>query len=75
MHGDHAQNYLIFAPARDKDWCMFWGPVQWVKAMLYTNASYRYDFEQEESGKLTLEFWITSFDFVGCSQPREFCRI
>lgn len=69
MHGVHAQNYHIFTPARDKDWCMLWGPAQWVKDLPYANYSYSYDFKPGESGKLTLEFWITPFDYVDPDGP------
>jgi hypothetical protein len=58
----HAQNYHIFTPARDKDWCMFWGPAQWAKALPYANAAQRYDFQPGQPGHYVLEFWITPFD-------------
>lgn len=69
MHGAHAQNYHIFTPARDKDWCMLWGPAQWLKELPYSNASYKYNFEPGERGKLTLEFWITPFDYADPDSP------
>ncbi|MBC2605013.1 PKD domain-containing protein [Pelagicoccus albus] len=69
MHGAHAQNYHIFTPARDKDWCMYWGPAQWLKALPYSNYAYTYDFEPGEGGKLKLEFWITPFDYAGAEGP------
>jgi len=69
VHGVHAQNYHIFTPARDKDWCMLWGPAQWLKELPYSNASYDYNFEPGEKGRLTLEFWITPFDFVDPDSP------
>ncbi|MDP9174030.1 MAG: PKD domain-containing protein [Planctomycetota bacterium] len=65
MHGVHAQNYHIFTPAENKDWCMVWGPHPWLKDLPYANAAYGYDFRPGESGKLTLTFWVTPFDFVG----------
>ncbi len=74
MHGAHAQNYHIFTPARDKDWCMLWGPSQWLKSFPYSNYAYKYHFQPGEAGKLTLEFWITPFDFAspeGASQSVE----
>jgi hypothetical protein len=69
MHGSHAQNYHILTPAKDKDWCMYWGPAQWLKDLPYSNASYDYSFEPGESGRLTLEFWITPFDYVDADDP------
>lgn len=69
MHGAHAQNYHIFTPARDKDWCMYWGPAQWLKELPYSNCEYGYEFSPGESGKLCLEFWITPFDFASEEGP------
>lgn len=62
LHGTHAQNYHIFTPARDKSWTMLWGTQQWLKRLPYANAATVYDFRPGESGKLTLEFFITVFD-------------
>lgn len=70
MHGVHAQNYHIFTPARDKDWCMLWGPAQWLKSLPYSNHAYRYNFEPGNAGKLTLEFWVTPFDFASSEGPQ-----
>lgn len=62
FHGNHAQNYHIFTPAKDKSWCMYWGPQQWLKELPYSNVAYNYDFKHGEAGKLTLEFWISVYD-------------
>jgi PKD domain len=70
IHGVQAQNYHIFTPARDKDWCMAWGSPTWVKEMPYANAATRYNFRSGESGPLTLEFWITPFDYAGPEGPQ-----
>ena len=70
MHGNHAQNYHIFTLPRDKSWAMLWGPAQWLKELPYSNAAYSYDFEHGESGQLTLEFWITPFDYAGAEGPQ-----
>ncbi len=64
-HGVHAQNYHIFTPAKDKDWAMVWGSQPWVKDLPYANAAYNYNFKPGDSGRLTLEFWITPFDYAG----------
>lgn len=69
MHGAHAQNYHIFTPAREKDWCMYWGPAQWLKALPYSNFAYSYDFQPREGGRMALEFWITPFDYAGAEGP------
>ncbi|MEX0332397.1 MAG: PKD domain-containing protein [Puniceicoccaceae bacterium] len=62
IHSVHAQNYHIFTPAREKSWAMFWGIQQWLKSLPYSNVVYRYDFEPGESGRLTMEFYITAYD-------------
>ncbi|WP_305662329.1 PKD domain-containing protein [Daejeonella sp.] len=64
-HGVHAQNYHIFTPARGKDWTMVWGGQPWIKELPFANAAYNYNFNPGESGRLTLEFWITPFDYAG----------
>ena len=69
IHGVHAQNYHIFTPARDKDWCMVWGAPTWIKELPWANAAYAYSFKPGEAGKLVLEFWITPFDYAGPEGP------
>src|SRR5690606_13641377 len=64
FHGVHAQNYHIFTPAEGKEWAMVWGSQPWIKNLPYANAAYDYDFSPGESGRLTLEFWITPFDYA-----------
>lgn len=61
-HGAHAQNYHIFTPVQNKDPAMIWGNTPWIKDFPYFNIAYNYNFEQGESGKLKMEFWITPFD-------------
>ena len=59
FHGVHAQNYHIFTPAQGKDWTLAWGSQPWIKDLPYANSAYNYHFKPGQSGKLTLEFWIT----------------
>jgi hypothetical protein len=70
FHGVHAQNYHIFTPAREKDWCMAWSSATWIKELPFANAAYSYDFKPGEPGRLTLEFWITPFDYAGPEGPQ-----
>jgi hypothetical protein len=70
IQGVHAQNYHIFTPARDKDWCMAWNAATWTKEFPWANAAYAYDFKPGEAGKLVLEFWITPFDYAGPEGPQ-----
>ncbi|MGA3179841.1 MAG: PKD domain-containing protein [Verrucomicrobiota bacterium] len=70
LQGAHAQNYHIFTPAEGKDWCMYWGPQQWVKELPYANHACIYNFRPGQPGHLVLEFWITPFDYAGAEGPR-----
>ena len=69
FHGVHAQNYHIFTPALGKDWALAWGSQPWIKDLPYANAACKYNFAPGDSGKLTLEFWITPFDYAGAEGP------
>jgi hypothetical protein len=71
MQGVTAQNYHIFTPALNKDWCMAWGPQQWLKELPYANHACKYNFKPGEAGKLTLEFYITPFDFASPEGPEQ----
>lgn len=70
LQGTHAQNYHIFTPSKDKDWCMVWGPAQWLKELPYANAAQKYNFKPGQSGHYTLEFWMTPFDYAGAEGPQ-----
>ena len=69
FHGVHAQNYHIFTPAPNRDWAFVWGCQPWIKELPYANAAYDYNFKHGEAGKLTLEFWITPFDYAPYEGP------
>jgi hypothetical protein len=69
MQSVHAQNYHIFTPAEGKDWTMMWGPQQWLKELPYSNHAYNYNFRPGQPGKLTLEFYITPFDYAAAEGP------
>ena len=70
QQGTHAQNYHIFTPAADKDWCMVWSAAQWLKELPYANAACNYNFKPGQPGHLVLEFWITPFDYAGAEGPQ-----
>ena len=70
IHGVQAQNYHIFTPAEDKDWCMAWGAPTWTKELPYANAATHYSFRPGQPGHLVLEFWITPFDYAGPEGPQ-----
>jgi hypothetical protein len=70
FQGAHAQNYHIFTPAENKDWCMVWGPEQWVKQLPYANHAQQYRFRPGQPGHYVLEFWITPFDYAGAEGPQ-----
>jgi hypothetical protein len=70
VQGVHTQNWHILTPPGDKDWVMVWGCQQpWIRELPYANAAYSYNFKPGESGKLTLEFYITPFDYASCDGP------
>lgn len=69
LQGVRAQNYHIFTPAEGKDWCMVWGPAQWIKELPYANSACSYHFRPGQGGHLVLEFWITPFDYAGAEGP------
>lgn len=69
FHGVHAQNYHIFTPAPDRDWAFVWGCQPWIKELPWANAAYDYHFKHGESGRLSLEFWITPFDYAPYEGP------
>lgn len=71
FHGCHAQNYHIFTPAHQEDWCMYWGPQVWLKQKPYADYAYQYNFKEGEKGKLTLEFYITPFDHADADGPQK----
>ncbi len=70
IHGVQAQNYHIFTPAVDKDWCMAWGSPTWIKEFPWANAAQSFAFKPGESGRYVLEFWITPFDYAGPEGPQ-----
>lgn len=67
--GYHAQNYHIFTPPVHGSWTLIWGSQPWIGTFPYAHQGYDFDFKQGESGKLTLEFWITPFDHAPYEGP------
>jgi hypothetical protein len=70
MHGVQAQNYHIFTPSEGKYWALAWGCQPWDKELPYANHAQSYHFRPGESGRYTLEFYITPFDYAGCEGPQ-----
>ena len=69
FQGVQAQNYHIYTPAMGKEWAFVWGSQSWIKNLPYANAACDYKFNPGDSGSLTLEFWITPFDYAGYEGP------
>lgn len=69
--GVHAQNYHIYVPPVNNDWCLVWGCQPWIKYLPWANAAYDYKVKQGESGKIVLEFWITPFDYAPYEGPEK----
>jgi len=64
FQGVYSQNYHICTPAVGKKWAYVWGCQPWAAELPWANAAYSYSFKHGESGKLTLEFYITPFDYA-----------
>ncbi len=67
--GVHAQNYHIYTPPVNNAWTLIWGSQHWIAEFPHANYAYDFDFQPGESGKLTLEFWITPYDYAPHSGP------
>jgi hypothetical protein len=70
IHGVHAQNYHIFTPAVNKDWCLAWGAPSWTKELPWANAAVTFHGKPGAPGRLVLEFWVTPFDYAGPEGPQ-----
>lgn len=62
--GNHAQNYHIYTPPVNNAWVLVWGGQPWISEFPHSNVAYNFDFQHGESGTLTMEFWITPFDYA-----------
>ncbi|MDF7822589.1 PKD domain-containing protein [Pontiellaceae bacterium B12227] len=71
MQGVQAQNYHIFTPSVGKNWAMIWGCQPWALEFPWSNAAQSYFFKHGESGRYTLEFWITPFDHAPIDGPEK----
>ena len=49
---------------------MAWGAATWTKELPWANSAQSFNFKHGESGKYTLEFWITPFDYAGPEGPQ-----
>lgn len=67
--GTHAQNYHIFTPPVNRQWCMVWGANPWIAEFPWAHSAYDYRFRHGEKGKLVLEFWVTPFDYAPSDGP------
>ena len=67
--GNHAQNYHIYTPPVNNAWVLVWGGQPWISEFPYSNVAYNYNFKHGESGKLTMECWITPYDHAPSEGP------
>jgi hypothetical protein len=70
IHGVQAQNYHIFTPHVNKDWCMAWSAASWIKEFPWANSAQAFHFKPGEGGRYTLEFYVTAFDYAGPEGPQ-----
>lgn len=68
-HGTFAQNYHVFTPHKDKDWTMAWNAATWTKDFPFANAAQKYDFKPGARGRMTMEFYVTVYDYAGAEGP------
>lgn len=68
-HGVHAQNYHVFTPAVDKDWAFVLGAGTWIKDEPWAKSAQRFTVKHGEGGKVTVEFYLTPFDYAGAEGP------
>lgn len=69
IHGVHAQNYHVFTPAVNKDWAFILGAGTWIKDAPWAKSAQRFTVKHGESGKVTVEFYVTPFDYAGAEGP------
>src|SRR5207253_2177131 len=55
--------------AEGKEWALAWGSQPWIKDLPYANAALSHHLTPGDSGTLTLEFWITPFDYAAPEGP------
>jgi hypothetical protein len=70
FRGLYAQNYHICTPAEGKSPLMIWGP-QWATCLPWSNVVCSYNFRPGESGRLTLECYITPLDYAPQFEPEK----
>lgn len=70
FRGLYAQNYHIFVPAEGKSWMMLFGPL-WATGLPWSNVAYSYNFKPGESGRLTMECYITPLDYAPQFEPEK----
>ncbi|AOS44248.1 hypothetical protein Verru16b_01309 [Lacunisphaera limnophila] len=69
LHGVHAQNYHVFTPAVNKDWAFILGAGTWIKDAPWAKSAQRFTVKPGEGGKITVEFYLTPFDYAGAEGP------
>ena len=69
--GTHAQNYHIYTPPVNNAWVLVWGSQPWIGEFPQAHYAYDYDFRPGESGQLTLEGWITPYDYAPHEGPEK----
>src|SRR4029079_3535873 len=69
LQGVQAQTYHIFTQAQARDCEFVCSGEPCITELPWANAAYNYNFKHGESGKLTLEFWITPFDYAPFDGP------
>ena len=69
LFGAQAQNYHVFTPPRQGRWAWYWGAARWLEHPPYSGFGCRYDGPHGSSGVLTMELYVTPYDYASHRGP------
>lgn len=65
----HAQNYHGYIPPRQGKWAWFWGAATWLEYLPYSDFGCQYDGPHGSAGLLTMELYITPYNYASHLGP------
>ncbi len=69
LFGAQAQNYHTYTPPRQGRWAWFWGAAKWLELPPYSDCGCVYEGPHGSAGVLTMEFYITPYDYASHKGP------
>ena len=69
LFGAQAQNYHTYTPPRQGKGAWFWGAAKWLEYLPYSDCGCRYDGPHGSPGVLTMEFYVTPYDYASHKGP------